>query len=30
VARAAQLAEIAQRPPMSPAEARDYLAIPAR
>jgi uncharacterized protein (DUF849 family) len=30
VARAAHLAEIAQRPPMSPAEAREYLAIPAR
>jgi uncharacterized protein (DUF849 family) len=30
VARAAQLAEIAQRPPMSVAEAREYLAIPAR
>jgi uncharacterized protein (DUF849 family) len=30
VTRAAQLAEIAQRPPMSPAEAREYLAIPAR
>jgi uncharacterized protein (DUF849 family) len=30
VARAAQLAEIAQRPPMSPAEAREYLNIPAR
>jgi 3-keto-5-aminohexanoate cleavage enzyme len=28
VARAAQLAEVAQRPPMSPAEAREYLAIP--
>jgi uncharacterized protein (DUF849 family) len=29
VERAAQLATIAQRPPMSPAEAREYLAIPA-
>jgi hypothetical protein len=30
VARAAQLAEVAQRPPMSPGEAREYLSIPAR
>jgi len=30
VARAAQLAEIAQRPPMTPGQAREYLAIPAR
>jgi uncharacterized protein (DUF849 family) len=30
VQRAAQLAAIAQRPPMTPAEARDFLGIPAR
>jgi 3-keto-5-aminohexanoate cleavage enzyme len=30
VQRAAQLAVIAQRPPMTPAEARDFLGIPAR
>jgi uncharacterized protein (DUF849 family) len=30
VQRAAQLATIAQRPPMTPAEARDFLGIPAR
>jgi uncharacterized protein (DUF849 family) len=30
VERAAELARVAQRPPMSPAEARDFLGIPAR
>jgi 3-keto-5-aminohexanoate cleavage enzyme len=30
VERAAELAGIAQRPPMSPAEARAFLGIPAR
>jgi uncharacterized protein (DUF849 family) len=30
VQRAAQLAEIAQRPPMTPADAREFLAIPVR
>jgi uncharacterized protein (DUF849 family) len=30
VARAAQLAELAQRPPMSTVEARDFLQVKAR
>jgi uncharacterized protein (DUF849 family) len=30
VERAAELARAAQRPPMSPAEARDFLGLPAR
>jgi uncharacterized protein (DUF849 family) len=30
VERAAQLASVAQRPPMSPAEAREFLGVPPR
>ncbi|HJY68432.1 MAG TPA: 3-keto-5-aminohexanoate cleavage protein [Streptosporangiaceae bacterium] len=30
VERAAELARFAQRPPMRPAEARDFLGLPAR